>query len=175
MSDERRQMAETIKQTSEMLEMAAVNAPTLFPGEPGRSFAEAWMQPDSANSDLQQIANELITVPPPQYLDDESLQHRGLVGPSGDLKRQFLSQQRDQVLRFLRPETYYTNSEDYLKIKFSLVSRSEMKNGCEALGEYFEGAATLVRSIAPHGDKVVELLSYAKQLSKFGAKLLGRG
>jgi hypothetical protein len=50
------------------------------------------------------------------------------------------------------------------------ASRLTLKAGLEALGEYFEGAATLVKSVTLHAEQVVEILSFGKQLFKFAAK-----
>jgi hypothetical protein len=98
---------------------------------------------------------------------DEWYIRHGLTGRGGELKRNFLDIQRDEALRYLRPD------KD-LNVDLSLVTRKDLKAGLEASAEFFEGFGTLVKSIVPGGEQVVEFASFTKQLCKLGAKWLDR-
>jgi hypothetical protein len=147
MSEERSLMAERIKQTHDMLEMTSRNSNKLFAGASAMDYTRVWEQTDGPSAALRTLA-ENLTKKQPRHAEDQDYIRNGLTGSSGELKRNFLDRQRDEALRYLRPD-------NNMNIALNLVSRKDLKAGGEAPGEYFEGAATLVKSLVPGGEQVV--------------------
>jgi hypothetical protein len=164
--EERRLLAETVRDTYQMLELVNVNAHILLPGDAITDWTRAWeaLPPGSASEAFAEIISDLISAQP-QVITDQHLEGERLTKESGALKRNFIRRLRDEAMRYLRP----TKSKE---ISLSLVTPSERKLGLEVLGEYFDAAATFVKSVSPTAGAAVEFLSYTKQLCKAAAKWL---
>jgi hypothetical protein len=167
MSEERRLIIENMKHAYDMLDMAAKNSNKIFPGASANEFRNAWEKEPGPRSDLVRVANRLKEPTQDKFIPDDVLKNNGLTGSSGDLKRNFNERRRDEALRHLKPDKEWN-------IDTTFVGRRELKVGVEALGEYFEAAVTLFKSLVPHGEEVAEFLSYAGMLCKLGARMIGR-
>jgi len=166
-NEEMRLMAETIQETGRMLDLMAKN-PQILPGEYAGDFTRLWNQDhDGPKQELGKLVSDLVKplTNPGQVspISEGTLRDGGLIGQSAKFKREFVKGQRDEALRYLKPDKDDIINPTWVKPKY-------LRLGLEALGEYFEGMATLVKSLFPSTSSIVEVLSFAKQLCKAGAK-----
>jgi hypothetical protein len=162
-------VASAMRNTVDTLDMVAVNAHKLIPGDSVTDYTRAWEDEDQ-NAPRQQLEKHIAdifpaTPPAAGAHTDVHMDQEGLTGPTGTFKLNLISRLLDWAYRHLKP------GKDKV-IDLNLVTPQERKLGLEALGEYFEAMGTLIKSVFPSANAVIEFVSFTKQACKMAAKWL---